>query len=254
MAPTNFSFNTKTHDFWSIYKTLKKYYPLGLKKIPETSNYFQYEGLRELEKLIVENFQDKLNYSERWEKKTRKWEAEINYKLVGTTYGQEPSFSAYLEIEKNKFKNWFFEKQLHFTISLIGPYYTIYGADTCTMVAKENLKLSKLLEQKDRYYKKVNRIVVSPFAEYEEPFEAIRKLIASDFGNHKFVPYAIYSQGLAGLELHYRDEGLNRIYHGLFNNSFDFDASIAGAHVESGDYGFEQWRINPNDSGIDESN
>ncbi|MEM0941846.1 MAG: hypothetical protein AAF600_04700 [Bacteroidota bacterium] len=217
---------------------MKKYYPLGINRTVESGLYFKYDGIKKLDKLITENIHKELNSSEKWRQKTTRWEDELRCKLISTTYGQEPSFSSYLEIEKDNFRDWIFEKRLHFTISILGPFYTIYGVDTAAYVIKGQKSATELLKQRNRYYWKAHRIIIYPIAEYKKKFEEVRKLIENEFTGYKFIPYGIYSSSLDGLEVGYSDENLDRIFNGLFNRHFDFDAPVLR---EINDYGYEQW-------------
>lgn len=49
-----FSFNSDEYDFWPLYNSIKKYYPIGIKKNQQFDIYRKYEGIQKLEKLLVE--------------------------------------------------------------------------------------------------------------------------------------------------------------------------------------------------------
>ncbi len=238
-----FSFRTDRYDFWPIYEALRKFYPIGIKKIHEKGIFYKYPGILALEKLIVENLHDQSNYQKRWKDKTDKWSGILNKKIIGTTYGQEPSFSAYIEIQKTESNNRVFEKKLHFAVSLLGPFYTIFAIDSTNLVEKD-FKLSEKAVPRDSHYPAVHRTIISPYGEFAEIFEQLRGLIEEDFENYRFVPQRIHSSVIEGLYVRYGDDSFKRIYHGLFNQLFDFNSILVGDEYK---YGFDQWYVdNPN--------
>lgn len=48
----NFSFNSKTHDLWPVYETIKKFYPIGLRRNQGKGLYFNYPGFEEFEEIF----------------------------------------------------------------------------------------------------------------------------------------------------------------------------------------------------------
>ncbi len=239
---SNFSFRTDRYDFWPIYEALRKFYPIGIKN-QEGGIFYDYPGIIALGRLIAENVIEVSNYENRWKDRMDKWSAVIEKNIIGTTYGQEPSFSAYIEIEKTESDNSIFEKKLHFTVSLIGPFYTIFAVDSTILIEKD-FKLSEKDAPRNRHYPVTHRTTISPYREYAEVFEKTRSLIEKDFQNYHFVPHYIHSSAIKGLYVPYRDDSFNRIYHGLFNQQFDFNSILVGDKYK---YGFDQWYIdNPN--------
>ena len=234
----NFSYRTDRYNFWAVYEALKSYYPLGIER-REGGIYFEYSGIKELERIVVDNIHEKDNYQSRWKQRVDNWSNELEQKIIGTTYGQEPSFSAYIELSKDETKERIFEKRIHFAISLLGPFYTIFAADLTTLVERD-----ADTKNNSQQYQQTHRNIISPYKEYSDLFINLRALIERAFNGYKFVPFMIHSALLNGLQVRYRDESSNRIYHGLFNQHFDFSSRIVGDKYE---YGFDQWVIeNPN--------
>ena len=238
----NFSFRTDRYNFWPIYQALKTYYPLGIER-REGGIYFKYPGIAELGKLVVENIHEKENYQSRWRDLTSKWSTELDHKIISTTYGQEPSFSAYVELQNEETSERIFEKRIHFAVSLIGPFYTLFATDLTTLIEPDP-DIPVASQKYGRRYQQTHRSIISPYKEYSDLFVRLRSLIENDFENHKFVPYTMHSAVLNGLQVRYRDDRLNRVYHGLFNQHFDFSSTVVGDKYQ---YGFDQWLIeNPN--------
>ena len=240
---SSFSFRTDRYDFWPIYNVIKTYYPLGIRK-HEGGVYFEYSGIVEMEKIVVDNIHNASNFNSRFTEKSKTWEKESGYKIIGTTYGQAPSFSAYIQLNKEEIKNIIIEARLNIVISLIGPFYTLYVSDMTSYVEREAV-ISEGERMRNKFYRqRIHRNIISPSGEFSSVFKKIRTLVENDFKNYRFVPYFIHSQFIHGLQVRYNDTEENRVFHALFNDQFDFDALVTG---EEYDYGFDQWFIdNPN--------
>lgn len=221
----NFRFNNKTHNFWAIYESIKTYYPIGI-----DNNYpgifFDYWGLKKLEDIIVTNIHNEKNFRQEWKDYWGTAGQEINLPIIGTTYGQAPSFSSYIELKNEKGETCDYHEELHFAVSLIGPFYTIIG-QSATIVNYQK-------DETQYRFRTVNRIIVSPDDHTQQYFDFLSGKIESKFKGYKFVPYAIHKQTLEGLRVRYRDEKVNRIYHALFNDCVHFsdhgqnDPSVIG--------------------------
>jgi hypothetical protein len=195
----NFTFDTETYNYWPIYEAIKKYYPLGIFQNDEDSaSYQSYPGLRELEKILLAILHDE-NYRKGWITFIDSLKEEFKKVVVGTTYGNSPCFSAYIEIEQKILDKVTVCKELHFAISLLGPFYSIYGIDrTMLTLEKELYKGQEALanfeeEDKLQYFEAINSITVSPYSEYKEYFIKLEIKIKERFTNYKLVPHSINS-------------------------------------------------------------
>lgn len=209
----NFSFNNKDYNFWPIYESIKTYYPIGIEN-DYPGIFFDYWGLKKLEDIVVSKVHDKKNYRLEWKDY---WEAasqEIKLPIIGTTYGQAPSFSGYIELKNEKGATCDYQEELHFAVSFIGPFYTIIG-QSATVVNHQQDDLQ-------HHYRAINRITVSPDDHTQKYFDFLSDRIESKFKGYKFIPYYINKQTLKGLRVRYRDEKENRIYHALFNDIVHF--------------------------------
>jgi len=202
-------FNSDKFDFWKIYDAIKRFYPIGIKK-DESKMYFSYPGLKELENIIVDNIHENKNFTERWESFTKEIENEIGKEIIGTTYGQTPSFSSYVLLATDSVDNLTRTKELHFFISLLGPFYTIIGRDGNTVRVH------------DKYYTSTNYLVVSPTNEFAEMFRSLIDKIEDRFKGYRFVPYEICTQVMEGLDLPFSHENVHNVFNALFNNNFEF--------------------------------
>lgn len=202
-------FNSDKFDFWKIYDAIKRFYPIGVKR-DESKMYFSYPGLKELENIIVDNIHDENHFVKRWDNFTKEIEKEIGKEIIGTTYGQAPSFSAYVLLETASIDTLTRTKELHFFVSLVGPFYTIIGQDNNTV---------KLAENKN--YRCTSYLVVSPENEFAGTFKLLGEKIENRFKGFRFVPYEICHQTIEGLNVSYSDENLHLVFHALFNNHVD---------------------------------
>ena len=110
-------FNNDKFDFWKVYDSIKRFYPIGVRK-NERRLYYSYRGLKDLTAIIVDKTQDEKQF-ESWELFTREIESEISKEITGTTYGQAPSFSSFVLLEKTTLDNLIRTKELHFFVSLV---------------------------------------------------------------------------------------------------------------------------------------
>jgi hypothetical protein len=202
-------FNSHKFDFWKIYEAIKRFYPIGVKK-DQSKMYFSYPGLKELEDIVVDNIHDDNNCEERWESFTKDIEKEIGKEIIGTTYGQAPSFSSYVLLDTVSIDNLTRTKELHFFVSLVGPFYTIVGQDNNTV---------KLEEYEN--YSSTSYLVVSPENEFANVFKILCDKIENRFNGFRFVPFEICQQTIDGLNVRYSDENLDTVFHALFNDHID---------------------------------
>ncbi|MEO1054593.1 MAG: hypothetical protein AAFX87_28435 [Bacteroidota bacterium] len=224
-----FNFNLYTHDFWSIYDSIRKYYPIGIKR-GENGIYFDYPGIKALEKIVVERVHDQANYENNWVAFTEQCQDELKYPVKGTTYGQEPSYSAYVELSKFVSEEVDSSKELHFAVSFLGPFYTVIGMHKTFVPTQRG----------DKFLERVNRVVVSPLNEFEIPFIKMMKKIESRFNGYRYVPFFINQMFIDGLRVRYRDDEENRVYHALFNQLIDFEAMKEGDQYS---FGTDIWQI-----------
>ena len=201
-------FNHKKFDFWKVYDSIKRFYPIGIKK-DESKMYFSYPGLEELSAIVVDNIHNDNHFKERWNLFTKEIEAEINKEVIGTTYGQAPSFSSFVQLDKTCYDDLTRTKELHFFVSLVGPWYTIIGVDVNEVKSEE------------RNYRSTNYLVVSPENEFTEAFGMLCNKIEKRFEGFRFIPFNLCTQTIDGLEVRYTHENRNAVFHALFNDHID---------------------------------
>lgn len=227
----SFSFNCEEYDLWEIYETIKKYYPIGISREEGIGIYFEYSGIKELEKIIVENIHDDKKYNENWGAFTEELGIELNLKMEGTTYGQAPSFSSSIILESNKMGVCHHTKELHFSVSLIGNFFQIYGLDR-TLIREINLS---------RGYSVINVVTTSPFEEFKETFEIVEKKIQEKYPTHRIIPFAFGQAIINGLQVRYVDAEICSINMALFNH-FLSEENISKSTRGNKYYGIDKWK------------
>src|ERR1700744_6124432 len=139
------------NDFYgSIIETIKTYYPIGIKCSDDT--YFKYPGQVELGELVVDNIHNVKNFKLRWREFEKQLRVDLKKRIWGETYASKPSFSSSVIIRKSKHLDLMHIKKLHFSVSLLGPYYTVYGIDE-----------TAVLDQRDGrnfFYTAINTVTV----------------------------------------------------------------------------------------------
>lgn len=202
-------FNSDKFDFWTIYEAIKRFYPIGVNR-DENKMYLSYPGLKELEDIVVDNIHDDSHFIERWDNFTKDIEKEIGKEIIGTTYGQAPSFSSFVLLDTVFVDDLTRTKELHFFVSLVGPFYTIVGQDNNAVKIDEH-----------KIYRSTSYLVISPEKEFADIFKLLCEKIETRFKGFRFVPFEICQQTIEGLSVRYTDENLNSVFHALFNNHVD---------------------------------
>jgi len=238
-----FYFNRSKYDFMEIYNCIAKYYPIGM-LYENNPAYNDYPGIKEMVRLLEEKIHDETNFSNGWQSVESEIQATIQNEIIGTTYGQSPCYSSYIEIEKISTGEFVRYKELYFFISLLGPFYTIVGQDR-----------NEIRFDKNAFFN-TNFLVISPENEFKELFEKLVEQIEGKFVGYRFVPYFIYSQVIDGLCNRFRRDNQSRVFEAIFNNQIDLGAPTLGSSVYKDeawinkDYDFEnepKWVIYPPD-------
>lgn len=175
--------------------------------------FLSYPGLKELGAIVVDNIHNETHFTERWSNFTQEIQDETGKEVVETTYGQAPSFSSFVLLEKTSLGNLTRTKEIHFFVSLVGPFYTVIGRDASAVLLDGRYQ-----------YGGVNYLVVSPENEFADVFKLLCDKIEDRFKDYRFVPVNICVQTITGLSVRYSDEKLEAIFHALFNNSLNLTA------------------------------
>ncbi|MCC5612937.1 hypothetical protein LC612_41185 [Nostoc sp. CHAB 5834] len=222
-----FYHNFKKYDFWPIYNSIKKYYPIGVSRQEPYLDFFQdYPGWKQLQALIEDKIFNPVNYENHWVSFEKKIQTLLNKPVIGTTFASAPSFSAFIELERSQAEDRVSVKELYFTVSVLGPYYTIIGRDRTLISLNEN-----------HHIHVTNFLTISPENEYADPFELLCSQINIKFPAYRFVPFHVLNQKIDWLNIFDTDEQPARVYHAVFNDQLDLSASKVGNEY----YRFDDW-------------
>lgn len=224
-------------DYSPIYETLKEFYPLDNNISPNEIKDF--EGLNKINQLIDNNFINRKNYKEIWGKLKSQLKKVLNEQINEINTLSEPCYTGYIVIQKQTINNITHQKELHFFISLLGPYFTIIGIDKCNLTLEEEMR-SQL--KFDRVFSSNLALTVSPYLEFETQFLKLQNSIKNHYPELKFIPYSINNKKLEGISLIHTNSDFqtkDTIFSGLFKPENYFNASIRG----NINYGQEDWII-----------
>lgn len=218
-----FQFNTDKFDYNKIYEAIKHVYPIGIRR-EQKNMYFSYAGLKELEDILVDNIHNGNHFTEKWVNFTKQIEKQIDKEIIGTTLGQAPSFSSYVLLNTTSLNDLTRTKELHFFVSLVGPFYTIIGQDITVIKINEH-----------KTFTNTNYLVVSPESEFASIFEQLCNQIETQFKSYRFVPFDICKQTIEGLYVYYSDENLHAVFNALFNDQIDLsiDRTLGNSFYKS---------------------
>ena len=220
----------KQSDFYGpIFETIKKYYPIGIKS--ELPSYQEFPGQIELNKIVIDNIHNKKNFKSRWKDFEKQLGKELKKQIIGETYATRPSFSSSLFLKRFSHNELMHNKSLHFSVSLLGPFFTIYGIDE-TFIKEEK-------DGRDLCYGSKNIATVSPYKEYEFYFNELKSKIEDKFQGYKFIPFSLHSMFIEGLFDPFYDSKEATIYEALFDDALNGYDTIR----MRGDsrYGYSEW-------------
>lgn len=209
-------FSSNKYDLMEVYNTISKYYPIGL---PQEHNpaYIAYDGTQAMIRLLEKNIHDEKNFRNGWERIEKEIQEAIQAEIIGTTYGQSPCYSGYVEIKKTSTGDLTRFKDIYFFISLLGPYYTVVGQD------RNEIRFS------DQVFRNTNFLVVSPEQDFGNFFKQLCEQIEIKFSGYKFIPYFVYSYEIEGLYTSFRRDNKSSVFEAIFNYQIDLTAPTLGS-------------------------
>jgi hypothetical protein len=224
-----FSFNPHSHDFWPLYEAINIYYPIGIRPCYERDLYYEYEGLKKLGDLLVDNIHNAENFNERFVSFSDQIQAQFGLHVQATADGQQPSFSFDLILEKTVIPGLTKIKKLCLAVSLLGDFYAIFGIDETIVI-----------EDGDRFPRHaINAVIASPYNEFEQPYLELKKAVQKRYPEHRQVPFAILATYLNGLYSRYNETEECMIYNALFDQKLTTNYSYQKRGNQY--YGYDEW-------------
>jgi hypothetical protein len=217
-----------------IADTIKEFYPIGIGR--ESPEYNNHPGVIKMNEIMEDNILNNKNYRERWGTFLRKLRKNLKKSagdLRSTTYGVGPSFSADLILEQYEDNALTRVKRISFAVSLIAPFYTVYGIDKTFIKDK--------LNELAAGYGAINVITTSPFMEFENDFNYLQQQIEKQYTGYKFVPITMSLALVKELNHDYLEAA--KVHNALFNHLFDrYDTSFGYTRGDSR-YGYGESNI-----------
>jgi hypothetical protein len=217
-------FNPAVYDFLPVSDAVKKFYTLGLEKNialhPETpENKLLWEAINNQTDTYKQ-------FNGKWQILITKIRAEISLPLTITTNPQLPCFSAFLQLEENKYADLTRKKGIHFFISLLGEFYSIIGEDS-----------SAIEFEPGQYHHVTNSLTVSPVKEYAGCFNLIYTAIISFFENYRLIPFDVLLTKMDSVYSPWFSDKMN-LFETLYNNRLNI--KCPNINGDTG-FGFENW-------------
>jgi hypothetical protein len=161
-----------------VYDEIVKYYPLGIKDTDP--RYVEYPGI---------NLLQELSFKKNEQEPYKKWKTLIksikdeNSKVLKATHESplfDPSYSGKLLLSRKKESQDIYTREIHFHLSVIAPFYTVYGLD-------------KVESSAGKYESELYEPIVyfSPSDIYEKWFPLIRNKIEHVYSNYQLMPFEL---------------------------------------------------------------
>jgi hypothetical protein len=255
-----FDFGYHKHDFSPIYETIKKYLPLNN---PEYNheNLREFPGTIEVNELLNKNFFNQKKYRSTWMTFRKFLKKELKKPVEETMIAFYPCYSGIVVLNKAKKGAYTFRKELHFYISLLGPYYSIFGVDASYVSLEEypiHMFRTEQLRNRGpfhRDYRAFHALTVAPYMEFKEPFILLQKKIIEYFPHLHFVPFQINLTDIPGLFDLFPDARMNsnfseKLKDSVFNALFRPEKYLETETRGDSRYGFDEWLKPIDDEGL----
>jgi hypothetical protein len=200
-----------------VYNEVIKFYPLGLTHTdPEFAHYPGLMRRRDLndEKLQPDNYK-------KWKDLIRSVKFPSFRSLSASPESNlfDPCYTGRFLLQKKTSADGVLTRELYVRLSVLGPYYTIYGIDSEYLRATDPGHASNLV------------VHVSPRGFYEPFFLPIRNLLEQTYGGSKFIPYYLLSTVVPLLCISGGSYGANnnaKIFQALFSSRDITNSKVEG--------------------------
>ncbi|HEY8937857.1 MAG TPA: hypothetical protein VIM65_21680 [Cyclobacteriaceae bacterium] len=226
----------KDYNFQEIYDTIKTFYPIEEPDRYTTETISSFPGFIEMSRLMEENFINQKNYRERWSKFNKHLKKSIKKPIRSTFTLSNCSYYGEVVLETIENNDYSRSKKLHFFISILGPYFSIYGIDSSSVKLPVQEHGQEYLQ-----YDANHAVTVSPVSEYQTLFLSLEDSIREWFPGYLFIPYEIGMSTLKGISIEDEYQPTlhpNTIYEGMFGHI----ATPACESRGNASYGIEDWR------------
>jgi hypothetical protein len=224
------------YDFSAIHATIKEFHPIDSDKRLTAKNIAASPGFKKIGALIEDNFVNKKNYKARWKKLNEFLNAEIKKPVRDTVSLSNCCYSGVVILENSKTGDIIRSKALHFYISLLGPFFSIHGIDSSTII----LPIDPRYGNDTGHFAATHAVMVSPAFEYESVFRSLEDKLKESFPGYSFVPYDVGMSTIKNISVEddLRDlRLLDTVYEGLFGQVAVHNCTWRGDR----NYGLRAW-------------
>ena len=234
----NKNFGFDKHDFTTIEETIRSYYPIDSQENNPKKNISDFADFDKINELIIENFIVQKNYRERWVKFKNFLKQELKKPVQETMIAVFPCYSGKVILKKEGNDTLIYRKELHFYVSLLGPYYSIIGLDSTDIFLQD---FSSIYTQNGLTpYTANHAITVSPYMEYQEQFTLLQAKIVEYLPSFKFIPFGICLRKMPGmpiLDSYSKDPHKDSVFNALFRPDEILNVQKRGDSF----FGTEEW-------------
>jgi len=193
----------------NIAKTIKEYYPIGIKA--GTDEYNNHPASKKLYDGINDHMENYNVYIKPWQTFIKNLPRGYKSKVHNYGLPNEFSYGGKLVLERYTDDSMLRVKELVFNVSWLGKFYTVFGVDE-TVIRDEGIGYG---------YSAVNVITVSPYREFEKGFNYLQSAIENYFEGYKFVPFLNCSFYVKEVETKYIYGFDATVYNCLFSHQLD---------------------------------
>ena len=225
------------YDFRLIQDVIRQYYPPKSAPRYSVERFQSSPGGEKISALMEENFFDKKTYQEKWARLDRFVEKELNKPVNSTFSLANCCYSGEVVLEEDRSNDFVRSKKLHFYISVLGPFFSICGIDSSSVVLPENFDDGV----KPVEFDAAHVVTVSPVFEYGATFNLLEAKLRASFPGYLFVPYQVGMSTIKNISLKADWEEQNimdTVYEGLFGQIAVHDLPSRGDQA----YGSADWR------------
>lgn len=172
-----------------IYECIIKYYPLGINELEPI--YQEYSGYKLLQELCYDKFNPV---------KSQQWAILISdlkssfSSIICTndeTKSIEPSYTCSLILYQSKVGNILYQKEIRLHISVLSPFYTVYGLDTIRIYDADD---NALMETQPI-------LTVSPMDDYKCSIQLVRAIMKNIYEEYSYVPFYFLKKRVKALSV-----------------------------------------------------
>lgn len=224
------------YDFSVLYDVIASYYPVTVAERPSEEEWARSAQFQKIGARIDEEFVKPKTYNAKWGKLALALKKKLKKPVWHAPDLATGGFMAHIKVKETKVEDLVHTKTLHLHISILGPFFTIYGADTSTVISK----LDYTYGPQDGHFTATNVVTISPLFEYEELFKALEEEVRDFFPGYLFVPYRIGMSTIKNIsfeETLYNRGMLDTVFEGIFGTQALHNCLARG----NDRYGYKDW-------------